>query len=189
MTGGGAAATTAAVPPPGADGLNPGRREARPVVPDRGRRGSAGSRQTGRLPRRLVVGILAAVLPAASLASCNLLDDDQPLPGTARVEITGSAPQPLELVVSDNFERVADFDQGARYTRVISADTSLVQPDFTREYDIGGTHRFYVRLTNHSSEVAQILLQVAFDGEVEYSQRANLSEGGALEFSEVFFGT
>lgn len=189
MTGGGAAATTAAVPPPGADGLNPGRREARPVVPDRGRRGSAGSRQIGRLRQRLVVGILAAVLPAASLASCNLLDDDQPLPGTARVEITGSAPQPLELVVSDNFERVADFDQGARYTRVISADTSLVQPDFTREYDIGGTHRFYVRLTNHSSEVAQILLQVAFDGEVEYTQRANLSEGGALEFSEVFFGT
>ncbi len=135
------------------------------------------------------MGVLAAALPTAGLAGCNILDDDQQLPGIARVEITGSAPQPLELVVSDNFERVADFDQGARYTVLVHADTSLVQPDFTRDYDIEGTHRFYVRLTNHSSEVAQILLLVAFDGEVGYSQRASLSEGGALEFSEVFFGT
>jgi len=135
------------------------------------------------------VGVLAAALPTAGLAGCNILDDDQQLPSIARVEITGSAPQPLELVVSDNFERVSDFNQGTRYNVLVHADTSLVRPDFTRDYDIEGTHRFYVRLTNHSSEVAQILLSVAFDGEVEYSQRANLSEGGALEFSEVFFGT
>lgn len=135
------------------------------------------------------MGVLAAALPTAGLAGCNILDDDQQLPSIARVEITGSAPQPLELVVSDNFERVSDFNQGTRYNVLVHADTSLVRPDFTRDYDIEGTHRFYVRLTNHSSEVAQILLSVAFDGEVEYSQRANLSEGGALEFSEVFFGT
>ena len=134
-------------------------------------------------------GLAAAVLLAAGLAGCDLLDDDQPLPGVARVEITGSSPEPLELVVSDNFERVADFDQGARYTRVIQADTSLVQPDFVMEYDISGTHRFYVRLTNYSVDVAQVLLSVAFDGEVGYTQQASLSEGGALEFSEVFFGT
>ena len=137
----------------------------------------------------LAIGLFAAALLAAGLAGCDLLDDDQQLPGVARVEITGSSPEPLELVVSDNFERVADFDQGARYTRVIQADTSFVEPDFVMEYDIEGTHRFYVRLTNHSFEVAQILLSVACDGEVGYSQRASLSEGGALEFSEVFFGT
>lgn len=133
--------------------------------------------------------LLAVVLLATGLAGCNILDDDQQLPGIARVEITGSSPELLELVVSDNFERVSDFDQGARYTRVIQADTSLVEPDFSMEYDIGGTHRFYVKLTNHGFEVAQVLLSVAFDGEVGYTQRANLSEGGALEFSEVFFGT
>lgn len=143
----------------------------------------------GQLRRRLVVGLLTAVLPAAGLASCNLLDDDQELPNIARVEITGSSPEPLELVVSDNFERVSDLEQGARYTVLVQSDTSFVQPDFAQEYDIEGTHRFYVRLTNHSFEVAQITLSVAFDGEVEYSQRASLSEGGALEFSEVFFGT
>lgn len=137
----------------------------------------------------LAIAMFSAVLLAVGLVGCDLLDDDQQLPGVARVEITGSSPEPLELVVSDNFERVADFDQGARYTRVIQADTSLVEPDFVMEYDIEGTHRFYVRLTNHSLEVAQVLLSVAFDGEVGYSQRASLSEGGALEFSEVFFGT
>ena len=62
-------------------------------------------------------------------------------------------------------------------------------PISSRNNDIEASKRFYVRLTNHTSEVAQITLSVAFDGEVGYSQRANLSEGGALEFSEVFFGT
>ncbi len=142
-----------------------------------------------RRAARPVWGLLAAVALAAAPGACNILDDDQDLPSVARVEITGSAPQPLELVVSDDFQRVADFDQGARYTVLVQADTSFVQPDFTEDYDIEASSRFFVRLTNHTSEVAQITLSVAFDGEVGYSQRANLSEGGALEFSEVFFGT
>lgn len=146
-----------------------------------------GLRSIGRL--RLAALALATALPAAGLASCNILDDDQELPNTARVEITGSSPGPLELVVSDNFERVANIDQGARYTVLVQSDTSLVQPDFAMDYDIEGIHRFYVKLTNHSSEVAQVTLLVAFDGEVGYTQRANISEGGALEFSEIFYGT
>ena len=135
------------------------------------------------------LAVLAMALLAAGLLSCNILDDDQDLPNVARMEITGSSPKPLELVVSDNFERVTDFDQGTRYTVLVQSDTSHVEPDFAKDYDIEGTHRFYVRLTNHGSEIAQITLLVAFDGEVGYTQRANLSEGGALEFSEVFFGT
>lgn len=107
----------------------------------------------------------------------------------ARVEITGTTPGPLELVVSDDFQRVADFDQGARYTVLVRADTSQVELDFVKEYDIELARRFYVRLTNHAVEVAQVRLTVAFDGEVGYSQGANLSESGALEFSEIFFGT
>ena len=132
---------------------------------------------------------LLVALPTAGLTSCDLLDDDQQLPSIARVEITGAAPEPLELVVSDSFERVSDLEQGTRYTVLTRADTSLVQLDFTRDYDIQVTHRFYVKLTNHSFEVAQITLSVAFDGEVGYTQRANLSEGGALEYSEIFYGT
>ena len=122
-------------------------------------------------------------------ASCDLLDDDQEYPSVARVEITGTAPGPLELIVSDDFQRVANVDQGARYTVLVRADTSQVELDFIKEYDIELARRFFVRLTNHSSEVASITLSVAFDGEVGYAQRANISEGGALEFSEIFFGT
>ena len=95
-------------------------------------------RSIGRL--RLAALALATALPAAGLASCNILDDDQELPNTARVEITGSSPEPLELVVSDNFERVANIDQGARYTVLVQSDTSFVQPDFAMDYDIEGIH-------------------------------------------------
>lgn len=132
----------------------------------------------------------AAALAAMVLsAACNLLDDDQEYPGVARVEITGTAPGPLELVVSDDFRRVADVDQGARYNVLVRADTSQVELDFVKEYDIELSRRFFVRLTNHAVEVASIRLTVAFDGAVGYSQAANLSESGALEFSEIFFGT
>lgn len=138
-------------------------------------------------PRALWVA--AALAATAISAACNLLDDDQEYPSVARVEITGTAPGPLELVVSDDFQRVADFDQGARYTVLVRADTSQVELDFVKEYDIEAARRFYVRLTNHAVEVAQVRLTVAFDGVVGYSQGANLSESGALEFSEIFFGT
>lgn len=138
-------------------------------------------------PRAL--GVAAALAAMAISAACNLLDDDQEYPGVARVEITGTAPGPLELVVSDDFQRVANVDQGERYTVLVRADTSQVELDFVKEYDIELTRRFFVRLTNHAVEVAQVRLTVAFDGEVGYSQGANLSESGALEFSEIFFGT
>lgn len=134
-------------------------------------------------------GIPATLALVAASAGCDLLDDDQDLPDVARVDITGTAPVDLELVVSDNFQRVNDLEQGARYNVLVHADTSFVRPDFSREYDIRVTQRFLVRLTNHSSEVASITLSVAFDGEVSFSQRANISESGSLEFSEIFFGT
>ncbi|MCY4400767.1 MAG: hypothetical protein OXE96_15720 [Gemmatimonadetes bacterium] len=166
LNGGGAAAQAVVAPP---DTLRVPR-----AVPD----GAA----------RLAWGLAVAVVAAAA-GACNILDDDQDLPTVARVEITGNAPGDLELVVSDDFQRVADFDQGARYTVLVQADTSFVQPDFAKDYDIEASSRFFVRLTNHSAEIAQISLLVAFDGEVSYSQRATIAEGGALEFSEIFYGT
>lgn len=142
-----------------------------------------------RATRHRRFGVVAALALMAASSACGLLDDDQKLPDVARVDIAGSAPVDLELIVSDSFERVNDVGQGTRYTVLIHADTSLVRPEFSQEYDIRATRRFFVRLTNHSSEVARITLSVAFDGEVSYSQGANISQGGALEFSEVFFGT
>ncbi len=148
--------------------------------------GGTAVRRAAVPPRASCAAVLAAV---AICTACNLLDDDQDYPGVARVEIIGTAPGPLELVVSDDFQRVADFDQGARYTVLVRADTSQVDLDFLKEYDIEAARRFYVRLTNHASEVADVRLSVAFDGVVGYSQAATLAESGALEFSEIFFGT
>ena len=133
--------------------------------------------------------LLAALALAGAASACDLLDDDQVLPDVARVVLTGSSPVDLEMVVSDNFQVVADVTLGSRYTVLVHADTLLVRPDFSQDYDIQVSRRFLVRLTNHSSEVAQVNLSVAFDGEVGYSQQATMAEGGSLEFSEIFFGT
>ena len=129
----------------------------------------------------------AALLLAAP--ACNILDDDQELPGTARVAITGTAAGDLELVTSTDFLQVNDLEADATYTQLVRADTALIQPGFSRDYDIATTNRFFVRLTNHATDVADVTLTVSFDGVVEYNQQATMSEGGALEFSEIFFGT
>ena len=145
--------------------------------------------------RRILPGLgpaaslAAAGLAVAALVGCGLLDDDQDLPDVARVEITGTAPADLEMVVSDDFYRVNDFEQGGQRNVLVYADTSFIRPDFSKDYDIQVAQRFFVRLTNHASDVASIVLSVAFDGQVSYTQRANISEGGSLEFSEIFFGT
>ncbi len=131
----------------------------------------------------------AAALCVAALSACGVLDDDQTLPDIARVEVVGTSPVDLELIVSDDFRRVDDLDQGRRYVELVQSDTVLFRPDFTREYDIRVTRRFFVRITNHADEVAQITLAVSFDGESSYRQSATMAEGGSLEFSEVFFGT
>ena len=140
-------------------------------------------------PRVAPVSAFAALILALAVAGCDLLDDNIELPDTARVEITGNATEDLELVTSTNFVRVDNFEEATTSTQVVIADTVLVQPVFTQDYSIAPSHRFFVRLTNHTLVVADITLSVSFDGVVEYNQHATLSDGGALEFSEIFFGT
>lgn len=158
-------------------------------MPERLNGGGTAAKRAAVPPRAAALRLVALTAVAVASTSCNLLNDDQDLPDVARVQITGTSPEALELVVSDDFERVSDLDQGTRYTVLVQADTSFVLPNFFRDYDIEASHRFFVRLTNHSFEVAEVTLSVAFDRELRYTQRANLSEGGALEFSEIFFGT
>ena len=141
-------------------------------------------------PRAVAVRAVAALVLATTVAGCqSLLNDDQELPGTARVEVTGNAAEDLELVTSIDFFQVDDLEAGGTYNELVQADTALIRPDFAEDYGIATTHRFFVRLTNHATDVADISLTVSFDGAVEYTQQATLSEGGALEFSEIFFGT
>ena len=132
---------------------------------------------------------VAVFLASGMLVTCNVLDDDQDLPATARIEITGTAPEHLELVTSTDFVRTGNLETGGTSTEIVHADTALVRPRFDQEYRIDQTHRFLVRVTNHGLEPATIVLTVAFDGVASHEQPATLSAGGALEFSEIFFGT
>lgn len=123
-------------------------------------------------------------------AGCDdLLDDTQPLPDFARVVLTGASPVDLEIVTSTNFQVVSDFELQETFVQLILSDTALAVPPYEDDIDIRSTERFFIRVTNHAAEVADITLEVSFDGTVEYNQSAFMSEGGSLEFTQIFRGT
>ena len=135
-------------------------------------------------------GILAVSALTLVSAACNLLDDDQELPNVARVDITGTAPVDLELVVSDNFQRVSDFRAGREIQRAGARGHFVCAARLLQGIRHPG-HSPLLRTPDESfvRSSRASMLSVAFDGEIGYAQRANISEGGALEFSEIFFGT
>ena len=134
--------------------------------------------------------ILIVSMIALAGAGCDsVLDDTQELPDFARVVLTGTSPVDLEIVTSTNYQVVSDFELQETFIQLILSDTVLAVPPYEDDIDIRSSERFFVRVTNHALEVADVTLEVSFDGRVEYSQAAFMSEGGSLEFSQTFSGT
>lgn len=129
-------------------------------------------------------------LTALFAVGCDdLLDDTQDLPDFANYTLTGTSPVDLEIIVSTNFEVVPDFETQSTFVDFFASDTTLTIPPFSEDIDIRATERFFVRVTNYSDSVADVRLQVSFDGTLEYDQAAFMSAGASLEFSQIFSGT
>ena len=136
--------------------------------------------------RRILIGVVLTLV----LVGCDdVLDDTQDLPDVARVVLTGTSPVDLEVVTSTNFQVVSDFELQETFIQLILSDTVLTVPPYEEDVDIRSTGRFFVRVTNHAVDVADVTLEVSFDGRVEYIQSAFMSEGGSMEFSQTFSGT
>lgn len=133
--------------------------------------------------------LLAAALLVLGIGCDDLLDDTQPLPEFARYELTGTSPVNLEVITSTLFQVITDFELQQTYVQFTLSDTVLTVPPLADDLDIRPTGRFLIRVTNYSDSVADVRLQVSFDGVVEYDQAAFMSAGASLEFSQVFSGT
>lgn len=132
----------------------------------------------------------ATMVIVLCIAGCDdLLDDDQDLPDTARVTLTGMSPVDLEVITSTSFQVISDFEAQATYVEFTASDTAQTVPPYEREFDIRTEGRFFIRITNHAVDVADVTLEIFFDGSRAYSQAATMSEGGSLEYSQVFRGT
>jgi len=135
-------------------------------------------------------GMGMACLLVVSVVGCDgLLDDDQDRPDFARYVLTGMSPVDLEVITSTNFTVVSDFELQQTLVQFVLSDTTLAVPPLDEDVDIRTTERFFIRVTNYSDSVADVSLQVSFDGQVAYDQDAFMSAGASLEFSQIFSGT
>jgi len=119
--------------------------------------------------------------------ACNIFDAEVEIAKEARVLVTGTAPEPLELVTSTKFTRSFPSEGGVILSLAFADTTflSLASPH-DETYPIRPDRGFFVRLKNLSMEPATVSMQVYFDGELMYSQENVTLQEGSLEYSYVF---
>lgn len=123
------------------------------------------------------------------VGACGSYETGADIPDEARVVVTGTAPEPLELVTSTKFTRT--FHETGEFTiSLVFADTVFLtlDPPHDQAYPIKPDWGFFVRLKNPVMDPAVVSMQVFFDGELVFEHQEVTLEEDILEFSQVFEG-
>lgn len=120
-------------------------------------------------------------------AACTSSTQPQDRPSSARIRAEGTAPGPLELIVSTQFYEVQDAVT-LEISQVIEvADTFQIDLPYESTVDLSATGSVLVNLANPDSVPANVRLRVNLDtGQDPYDRTATMSEGGALRYVFLF---
>jgi hypothetical protein len=132
--------------------------------------------------RALWVGLLLVLASA-----CSVFESKEEIADEARVVVTGTAPEPLELVTSTKFTRTF-HETGEISISLAFADTVFLSLDSPHDqtYPIKPDRGFMVRLSNPVMDPAVVSMQVFFDGTLVYNQQNITLQDASMEFSFVF---
>ena len=132
-----------------------------------------------------VAAVTTAFMIVVGTAACSSGTSPDEKPTQARIEVEGTAPGPLELVVSTDFYE--DVQDGQVIQVKNSADTSFVSLPFDNTVFLTDLGSVLVELTNHADETAQVQMRITLDnGAQPYQRSATMSEGGSLRYVYVF---
>lgn len=137
---------------------------------------------------RPVGAFASALIIALASGACSSGTSPDEKPTEARVQVTGTAPAQLRLVVStDFFERIVD---GQVVQVKNSADTAFIDLPYDDTVPLTDLGSVMVEVTNLEVESAQVEMRVNLDsGQPPYQQSATMSEGGTLRYVFVFLQT
>lgn len=133
-------------------------------------------RMTG-IGRRCTMSLAGATLILGLTACSGIFDTSREHRETARVQITGTTPVTLLLVVSDQFIEVYDPETGLGETEILEGDTIPVQQlPVDTTFSLGQFNTWLVQLINPSdTETASVRMIVRLDDEEEvYDQEVEL---------------
>ncbi len=121
----------------------------------------------------------------AVTTACSTADTPTEKPDSARVQIEGTAPNPLRLIVSTDFFETVDEFTGEVVAVFNTADTLDIGLPFELTV-LTEQGSVLFRLTQPEAEPATVRMRAFIDGRQDYDQSATMSEGGTLEYRYVF---
>ncbi len=130
---------------------------------------------------------LGLVMASTLVSACDILSPERDLPEEARILLTGTSPDLLEVVTSTRFGYQVNED-GDPILVLEQAETSMVDPGpgFERSYAIAPDRGFYVRVRNPQDTGGTISLSVWIDESLEYKRENYSLANGSIEFSRLY---
>ncbi len=126
---------------------------------------------------------------AVSASACAVSTGPHKRPTNAHIVVEGTAPVPLELVISTDFTESVDPITFQIVQHFNSADTFDIQLPHDHTVDLSALGDIVVRLKNPVVDVASVRLRISLDNGQAYDQSATLSDGAELVYVYVYGGT
>jgi hypothetical protein len=127
-----------------------------------------------------------AAVAALGATACTTGPTERPT--VADITVEGTAPVPLELVVSTDFTETQDPSTGEIIQHLNAADTFDIELPHERTVSLAARGDVVVRLKNPVVEAASVRLRITLDNGQGYDQSATLSDGAELVYIYVFRG-
>ena len=131
----------------------------------------------------------AAVATAVALVStgaCFLGTSPDNKPSSAVVDIQGSTPNPLLLVLSSDFVEQLNTGTGEYTATLRSSDTTFITPPYHQAVDISATGNIYVELYQPEVAEATVTMKVDIDNGQGYDRSATLADKAKLVYYFTF---
>jgi hypothetical protein len=135
---------------------------------------------------RYALRALAVVSAATLSVSGCLTSSPDNKPTVAHITVDGTAPSPLQLVISTDFYETQDLDTGEISQIFNTADTLDITLPHDRTVDLADFGSIVVRLKNPVVATASVRMQISLDNGKGYDQSATLSDGAELVYVYVF---
>ena len=134
--------------------------------------------------RRTAAAALACSLIVAGACSLGTSPDNKPT--SAVINIEGTTPNPLKLILSTDFFEQLNTSSGVYTPILISSDTVLVTPPYNKTVNIAALGSIYVELYQPEVATATVHMKVDLDNGEGYEQNATLSDKAQLIYYFIF---
>jgi hypothetical protein len=108
------------------------------------------------------------------------------MPTSAVINIDGTTPNPLTLIVSTDFYEQVNLSTGQYTPILVTADTVPLTPPYNRTVDISALGNIYVEVYQPEVATASVHMKVDLNNGQGYDQSATMSDKAQLIYYFVF---